>query len=121
MVPKAPAEAAPALARTHDRARPRAWPRRLPRCQRLRRDWVLVLLALPGIVLLLTFRYVPLLGNVITFDIMSNAGLFRELLTSQVIWKDTGWATILFLAAFIVPSGRRTVRGGERPWSARRT
>lgn len=30
--------------------------------------------------------------------IIGNAGVFRELLTSQVIWKDTGWATILFLA-----------------------
>lgn len=34
-----------------------------------------------------------------TFDITSNAQLFKLLLTSQVMWKDTGWATILFLAA----------------------
>jgi putative aldouronate transport system permease protein len=34
-----------------------------------------------------------------TFDIIGNQDLFRVLLTSQVIWKDTGWATILFLAA----------------------
>jgi putative aldouronate transport system permease protein len=34
-----------------------------------------------------------------TFNFIGNAGLFKELLTSQVIWKDTGWATILFLAA----------------------
>ncbi|EWS81816.1 sugar ABC transporter ATPase [Brachybacterium phenoliresistens] len=33
-----------------------------------------------------------------TLDIIGNADLFRALLTSQVIWKDTGWATILFLA-----------------------
>jgi putative aldouronate transport system permease protein len=33
-----------------------------------------------------------------TLDIIGNAELFRALLTSQVIWKDTGWATILFLA-----------------------
>jgi putative aldouronate transport system permease protein len=30
--------------------------------------------------------------------IIGNAEAFRGLLTSQVIWKDTGWATILFLA-----------------------
>jgi putative aldouronate transport system permease protein len=34
-----------------------------------------------------------------TVDIVSNAHLFKVLLTSQVMWKDTGWATILFLAA----------------------
>ncbi len=34
-----------------------------------------------------------------TFSVMGNAGLFKELLTSQVLWKDSGWATILFLAA----------------------
>lgn len=30
--------------------------------------------------------------------IIGNVDAFRALLTSQVIWKDTGWATILFLA-----------------------
>ena len=34
-----------------------------------------------------------------TFQVIGNADLFKALLTSQVIWKDTGWATILFLAA----------------------
>jgi putative aldouronate transport system permease protein len=34
-----------------------------------------------------------------TISIIGNPGLFRELIVSQVIWKDTGWATILFLAA----------------------
>lgn len=33
-----------------------------------------------------------------TLDIIGNAEVFRLLLTSQVVWKDTGWATILFLA-----------------------
>ncbi|MFC7375623.1 ABC transporter permease [Brachybacterium sp. GCM10030267] len=33
-----------------------------------------------------------------TLDIIGNADIFKVLLTSQVIWKDTGWATILFLA-----------------------
>ncbi|MGP5077411.1 ABC transporter permease [Brachybacterium alimentarium] len=33
------------------------------------------------------------------FSIIGNGELFRPLLLSQVIWKDTGWATIIFLAA----------------------
>ncbi|WP_420111237.1 ABC transporter permease [Pseudactinotalea sp.] len=33
-----------------------------------------------------------------TIDIIGNADAFLALITSQVIWKDTGWATILFLA-----------------------
>ncbi len=33
-----------------------------------------------------------------TFSIIGNSDLFVALITSQVIWKDTGWATILFLA-----------------------
>lgn len=32
-------------------------------------------------------------------DIVGNEHWFLALVTSQVIWKDTGWATILFLAA----------------------
>ncbi len=31
-------------------------------------------------------------------NIIGNIEVFRALLTSQVMWKDTGWATILFLA-----------------------
>jgi putative aldouronate transport system permease protein len=34
-----------------------------------------------------------------TWNIIGNPELFKSLLTSQVIWKDTGWGTILFLAA----------------------
>lgn len=34
-----------------------------------------------------------------TLNIIGNPDLFVGLLTSQVMWKDTGWATILFLAA----------------------
>ncbi|MGD7706272.1 ABC transporter permease [Microlunatus sp. Y2014] len=34
-----------------------------------------------------------------TVSIIGNSDTFRALLVSQVIWKDTGWATILFLAA----------------------
>jgi putative aldouronate transport system permease protein len=32
-------------------------------------------------------------------SIIGNGELFRSLLLGQVIWKDTGWATIIFLAA----------------------
>ena len=32
-------------------------------------------------------------------NIIGNSDAFVALVTSQVIWKDTGWATILFLAA----------------------
>jgi putative aldouronate transport system permease protein len=31
-------------------------------------------------------------------NLIGNAEVFKSLLTSQVIWKDTGWATILFVA-----------------------
>ncbi|MFE2044420.1 ABC transporter permease [Streptomyces sp. NPDC059477] len=34
-----------------------------------------------------------------TWSIIGDPELFKTLLTSQVIWKDTGWGTILFLAA----------------------
>ncbi|MDI1460432.1 ABC transporter permease subunit [Catellatospora sp. KI3] len=34
-----------------------------------------------------------------TIDVISNPELFKLLVTSQVLWKDAGWATILFLAA----------------------
>ncbi|CAM3877697.1 sugar ABC transporter permease [Kibdelosporangium persicum] len=32
-------------------------------------------------------------------DIIGNPDVFKALITSQVLWKDAGWATILFLAA----------------------
>lgn len=34
-----------------------------------------------------------------TVDIMTNPDLFIVLVTTQVIWKDAGWGTIIFLAA----------------------
>jgi putative aldouronate transport system permease protein len=34
-----------------------------------------------------------------TVDIIGNPDVFKALITSQVLWKDAGWATILFLAA----------------------
>ncbi|TDV49687.1 ABC transporter permease [Actinophytocola oryzae] len=46
-----------------------------------------------------------LLNNLITdaggspVNIIGDPELFRTLVTSQVIWKDTGWSTILFVAA----------------------
>jgi putative aldouronate transport system permease protein len=33
------------------------------------------------------------------FHIIGDPGLFKVLITSQVVWKDSGWGTILFLAA----------------------
>jgi putative aldouronate transport system permease protein len=37
--------------------------------------------------------------NLSTVSIVGNADAFKALVTSQVLWKDAGWATILFLAA----------------------
>ncbi|MFD6416283.1 ABC transporter permease [Streptomyces sp. NPDC060194] len=34
-----------------------------------------------------------------SISVIGNVEWFKALLTSQVMWKDTGWATILFLAA----------------------
>lgn len=34
-----------------------------------------------------------------TVDIIGNPDAFKPLLVAQVIWKDTGWGTIIFLAA----------------------
>ncbi|WP_239153461.1 ABC transporter permease [Virgisporangium aliadipatigenens] len=34
-----------------------------------------------------------------TIDIVGNAAVFKELVTGQVLWKEAGWAMILFLAA----------------------
>src|SRR6267378_2715010 len=33
--------------------------------------------------------------------IMTEPGLFKALATSQVIWKETGWGTIIYLAALL--------------------
>ncbi|MFC0625984.1 ABC transporter permease [Kribbella deserti] len=38
-------------------------------------------------------------ANLGTFQIIGVPELFKLLVTSQVIWKDTGWSTIIFLAA----------------------
>ncbi|AXI81704.1 ABC transporter permease [Peterkaempfera bronchialis] len=33
------------------------------------------------------------------FDLMTDPGLFKFLLTAQAVWKDAGWGVIVFLAA----------------------
>ncbi|MFE6060719.1 ABC transporter permease [Streptomyces sp. NPDC056431] len=33
------------------------------------------------------------------FDLMTNADLFKYLVTAQAVWKDAGWGIIVFLAA----------------------
>ncbi|MDX6329449.1 MAG: putative aldouronate transport system permease protein [Streptomycetaceae bacterium] len=33
------------------------------------------------------------------FDLMTNPGLFKFLVTAQSVWKDAGWGVIVFLAA----------------------
>jgi putative aldouronate transport system permease protein len=33
------------------------------------------------------------------FDLMTNPGFFKWLITAQVMWKDAGWGIIVFLAA----------------------
>lgn len=58
------------------RASTTIWQRTL---HRIRRDRVLLVLAVPGIVILLLFRYVPLLGNVIAFqDFQPFLGIFNS-------------------------------------------
>ncbi|GAA3769423.1 ABC transporter permease subunit [Plantactinospora mayteni] len=42
--------------------------RRLPLRVRLRRDWQLLVMAVPGFVILLVFSYLPIAGNVIAFQ-----------------------------------------------------
>jgi putative aldouronate transport system permease protein len=37
--------------------------------------------------------------GLVGLHIIGDPGLFKVLITSQVIWKDAGWGTILFLAA----------------------
>ncbi|MGG1515609.1 ABC transporter permease subunit [Paenibacillus oryzisoli] len=36
-------------------------------------------------------------GN--TIDVFTNPSMFRPMITLEVIWKETGWGTIIFLAA----------------------
>lgn len=63
-------------------------------------SWVVVvalmqqLLGNAGLVNLFLMRH-----GLPTFHLVGNAHLFKAVITSQVIWKDTGWGTIIFLAA----------------------
>ena len=59
--------ARPARARGK-RGASRPAPRRVSLASRLRRDRTLILMALPMVVLLLIFAYIPILGNVIAFQ-----------------------------------------------------
>ncbi|CAM3412528.1 sugar ABC transporter permease [Occultella aeris] len=81
---------------------------------RLRRDWVLVAMVAPGLVLLVLFQYVPLLGNVIAFqDYVPFLGFggsefvglenFRTLFADDAFWNslvNTLLITLLNLALF---------------------
>ena len=84
---------AEAAARTHRSGR-RAWP------ARLRRDWQLLLLTAPAVLLLLLFHYFPLLGNVIAFEdyspfigIVDSPWIgfenFQRLLGNPLFWHAT--------------------------------
>jgi putative aldouronate transport system permease protein len=64
--------------------------------RQIRRDWALILLAAPGLLWILVFQYVPLLGNVIAFqDYLPFLGItgsdwigfenFRAILTTETI------------------------------------
>ena len=36
-----------------------------------------------------------------TVNLMTEPGFFKALVTSQIIWKETGWGTIIYLAALL--------------------
>lgn len=53
------------------------------------------------------------------FTIIGNPALFKPLITGQVIWKETGWGTILFLAALSRVDAslyEATAVDGASPW-----
>ncbi|WP_347042808.1 ABC transporter permease [Brachybacterium nesterenkovii] len=85
-----------AEART-DRIRPRRIPLRI----RLRRDWPLLVMVAPAVVLLIVFAYVPMLGNVIAWQSYSPyVGIaespfigwanFRRVLATPGFWEAVG-------------------------------
>ncbi|MFF8593073.1 ABC transporter permease [Streptomyces sp. NPDC015220] len=39
------------------------------------------------------------------FDIMTDPGIFKYLVTAQMVWKDAGWGIIVFLAALAAVPG----------------
>ncbi len=95
--------------------RPGRPPRRaVPLAARVRRDWPLLIMAGPGLALLLVFHYIPLLGNAIAFqDFLPYIGLlespwvgwdnFAGLFDSAAFWnalKNTIEITLLQLVLF---------------------
>ena len=54
-------------ARSRGRARSRATSRKLSVRARLRRDWVMLLLTLPGLLYFVIFHWIPLAGNIVAF------------------------------------------------------
>ena len=76
-------------------------PRRIPLRTRLRRDWPLLVMAAPAVVLLIVFAYVPMLGNVIAWQSYSPyVGIaespfigwanFRRVLATPGFWEAVG-------------------------------
>ena len=54
-----------------------------------------------------------------TINIMNNPDLFKPLVVLQVIWKETGWGTIIFLAALTKIDAQlyeAAVVDGASPW-----
>jgi len=65
---KVAAAAGPDEARPGGAAQAAPARRRVPFRSRLRRDWQLLVMVLPGFLILMIFSYVPILGNVIAFQ-----------------------------------------------------
>lgn len=52
-------------------------------------------------------------------NVMANPGFFKPLMVLQLMWKDTGWATIIFLAALTkidLALYEAAVMDGAGPW-----
>ena len=53
-------------------------------------------------------------------DVMNNPELFKWLITAQLIWKETGWGTIIYLAALLsidVSLYEAAAVDGAGPWA----
>ncbi|HTF10744.1 MAG TPA: ABC transporter permease subunit [Asanoa sp.] len=92
--------------------------RRVPLRARLRRDWPLLVMVMPGALLLLVFHYVPVLGNVVAFQdynpYLGDSALqaltgspfigldnFRALFATPAFW-DALWNTLSITAFQLV-------------------
>jgi putative aldouronate transport system permease protein len=54
------------------------------------------------------------------FNVMNNPDLFKWLITAQVIWKEAGWGTIIYLAALLsidVSLYEAAAVDGAGPWA----